>query len=363
MEKLKALWTGEWDQVGFDEFSKYFDVTCAGSQAAAGGTGGPNAVPLDMADEEGLIKLLQDKDVYICGYEKVTENVIKSCPNLKLLLSVRDGAEENVDVKAAEAAGLPVFTSAGRCRISVAELTFALMLLMARPIVRMTNYIHENGWTKENGREVRALYNDFSTELFGKTVGIIGIGRNGYQLAQFCKPFNMNIITYDPYCNKEAMEAEGIKVVDLETLMSTADYVIVLARLTPETQGMVSREMIGLMKPNAVLINTGRGKLIDNDALMDALEQDKIKGACLDAHVTEPIGPDSRELKIAPEKLIITPHMAGKTAERNWHQYQLLLEQFRKFIAGEPVRMIYTPKAPEAEGWATRGGKLIELFK
>ena len=358
MEKMKALWTGEWDPTGYEEFSEYFDITCAGMQA------GPNAVPLAMGDEAALIELLQDKDVYICGYEKVTKNVIDSCPNLKLLMSVRDGAEENVDVKAAEAAGLPVFTSAGRCRVSVAELTFALMLLMARPIVKMTNYIHENGWTKENGRTVRAMYDEFSTELYRKTVGIIGIGRNGYQLAQYCKPFNLNIITYDPYCNKEKMEAEGIHVVDLPYLMANADYVVVLARLTPETEGMVNRELIFSMKKNAVLINTGRGKLIDNDALFDALEQDVIKGAALDAHVQEPVGEKTcRELSISPDKLIVTPHMAGKTHERNWHQYQLLLAQFRSFIKGEPVRMIYTPKAPETEGWANRGGKLAGCAK
>lgn len=322
-----------------------------------------NPTIADMPTKEQIIELLQDKDVYMNGGEKFDAEMVAACPNLKLLMCVRDGAEESIDVKACEEVGLPVLSGGGRCMVSVAELTLCFMLLMARPVVAVSNYIKQNGWTKENSAPVRAMYNDFSTELWEKTAGIIGLGRNGYQLAQYCKAMNMKVISYDPYKDKEAMAKEDIEMVDLDTLMKTADYVIILARVTDDNYHMINREKIEMMKPNAVLINPARGKLLETDALLDALEQDKIRGACLDAHETEPLGLDNREMKFDQSKLILTPHMAGKTAERNWHQYQLLLEQFRKFIAGEPVRMIYTPKAPEAEGWNARGGKLIELFK
>lgn len=355
MKPLKILWTGEYDEEGYQAFSEYGEVEL---------TQFPKNPQFEyMLNEEQLIQHLQDKDVFICGYEKVTENVLRNAPDLKLLLSVRDGPEENVDVKACEAYGIPVLSSAGRCAVSVSELTMALMLLCARPIINCTNTIHSIGWTKENNQQIRDLYSEFSTELFGKTVGIIGLGRNGYKVAKLCQAFSMEVIAHDPYANKEKMEAEGFKLVGLNTLMKEADYVVVLSRLSSETEGMVGREQIALMKPTASLINPGRGKLIDNDALFDALEAGAIRMAALDAHPVEPLGENSRAMKIDPRKLIITPHMAGKTRERNWHQYQLLVAQFKDYIKGKEIRMPYTPKVRESEVYSTHGGALYAADK
>ncbi len=349
--KLKMLWTGEFDQQGYDDFSEYFDIKLAGLGAGA-------AVFDKRLSGQELIDALADIDVYMCGYEDVTKEIIKNCPDLKLILSVRDGPEENIDLKACAENGIPVLSSAGRCSVSVAEMTFALMLNLARPIIKLNNYVYAGGWTKENVNVIREMYSETSIELFGKTVGIVGLGRNGYRVAQYCKPFNMNIIAYDPYVDRDKMEAEGIHIVELDTLMSTADFVITLARVTPQTKGMISREKIAMMKKTAVLVNTGRGALIDNEALLEALEEDKIRGAALDAHSTEPLGTDNRELKINPDKLILTPHMAGKTAERNWHQCQLLLSQYKDFVSGKITRFPLTEGVTETEGFATHGGVL-----
>ncbi len=361
MEKLKCLWTAEFEPEGFEKFAEFLDIEKAGAAL--------HTEPFfPRYTEDEIIEMLKGKDVYMNGGEKVTRRVVENCPDLKLLMCVRDGAEESIDVKACEENGLPVISGGGRCQESVAELNLCLMLLMARPVVKLTNTIHEEGWTKENAGRIRLMYDQTATELFEKTAGIVGLGRNGYQLAQFLKPFHMNIIAYDPYKNAEEMAKEGITMVDLDTLMKTSDYVILLARVTPETVGLVSREKIEMMKPTAVLINTGRAALLDNDALFDALEQNKIKGACLDTHVDEPNGGrdltlDSRELKIDPDKLLVTPHMAGKTAERPLHQYRLMYATFRKFIDGEPVPWIYARNAKDYPGWAERGAKMEGINK
>lgn len=351
--KLKMLWTGEFNQQGYDEFSEYFDIQLAGM-----GVKGAQVFDKRLSGND-LVQALAGVDVYLCGYEDVTKEVIKNCPDLKLILSVRDGPEENIDLKACEECGIPVLSSAGRCAVSVAELTFALMLNLARPIIKLNNYIYDGKWTKENANEVRGMYSDDSIELFGKTVGIVGLGRNGYRVAQFCKPFHTKLIAYDPFVDKGKMKAEGIEMVDLDTLMSTSDFVVTLARVTPETKGMISRDKISMMKKSAVLINTGRGALIDNDALLDAIENDQIRGAALDAHITEPLGKDHRALHIDKDKLILTPHMAGKTVERDWHQCQLLLAQYRDYRKGRIQRFPLTPGVMEVEGFALHGGALM----
>ncbi len=354
MQELKILCTGEYDQTGFDSFAKYGMLTVTSDANNPG-------LPGLLTDEE-LKEKLSDTDIYICGYEKITAETLKAAPQLKLILSVRDGPEENIDVKACEALGIPVLSSAGRCATSVTELTVALMLLCARPVIKLTNEIHKDGWTKDNATEIRAMYADYSTELFNKNVGIIGLGRNGFKVAKLCQAFGMNVLGYDPYFDQDVAAREQIKMVELDELVSFSDYVVVLARLTPETEGMISREKIALMKPSACLINTGRGKLIDNDALFDALQEDKIRMAALDAHPTEPLGIDNRAMQISPDKLILTPHMAGKTAERNWHQYQLLLEHFKDYIEGTEQPMPYTPHVMDGSEYAARGGYLFGLM-
>lgn len=355
MKKLNFLWTGEFEEEGYKLFSQYGDIRM---------TEFPKNPRVGwMKDEKEIVEALKGMDVFICGYEKITKEILYKCPDLKLILSVRDGPEENIDVQACEELGIPVLSSAGRCATSVSELTLALMLLCARPIIKVTNTIHEIGWTKENNQDIRALYSEFSTELFGKTAGIIGLGRNGYYVANLCKAFKMKVIAHDPFVNQEKMEAEGFHMVELDELMEQADYVVVLARLSKATEGMVGREQIARMKHTACLINPGRGKLIDNDAVFDALDEDKIRMAALDAHAVEPLGKEHRAMKISSDKLILTPHMAGKTHERNWHQYQLLIGQFEAYIKGDEIRYPYTPRVAEGKEYASRGGALRGILK
>ena len=352
---LKMLWTSEYDKEGFCEFSKYFDINITSPIEEFGSV-------TKILKGEDLIRCLQGIDVFMCAYDVVTEDVLVQCPDLKLILSVRDGPEENIDVVACNKLGIPVISSSGRCTQSVAELTFCLIMLLARPVIKMNRYIRENGNLEENFSISRKMYDSTSSELFRKTLGIIGLGRNGYRLAQLSKSFNMKVIAYDPYVDKVKMESEGYEIVTLDEVMSQADYVALMARVTNETIGMISRDKIKLMKKTACLINTARGLLIDEEALLDALENDEIRGAALDALRYDYFDLNSRYLAIDQDKLIITPHMAGKTRERNWHQYQLLLPQFKDFIEGKPLNLPYTPTVNTSKEYHRRGGAVVRYF-
>ncbi len=347
---LKLLWTGEYDESWAKKFSEYAEVTRKG----LGLTGNI----INKMDEDELIEALQGIDVLLVGYDKVTERVLKSCPDLKLILSVRDGPEENIDLEACSMLGIPVMSSAGRCTVSVAEYTFLLMMLLARPVVSLTNRMRESGWTKDNRKELRDI-SETSTELYEKTLGIVGAGRNGQHLAALARGFSMRVVAYDPYADEEKMKALGIELMPLEEVMKEADYISVLARLTPETEGLVGRKEIACMKPTACLINTGRAKLIDNDALLDALENNEISAAALDVFEQEPVGNDSRIYTIPEDKLLITPHGAGVTRERVHHQSKSLYIQFVDFIKGKKPSGLCTKSVFEESAFKERGGKLI----
>lgn len=322
MNRFKMLCTGDYNKEWFEKFGKYFDMDLRGFCLSDGSK-------MIVLSENELIDSFQNKEVALIGYDKVTRNVLKNSPDLKVILSVRDGPEENIDIPACTELGIPVISSAGRCATSVSEFTFMLMLLLARPMIPVIERIRKEGWTKDNNSSLRSMYAHRSTELFHKKLGLIGFGRNAKALAKIANVFNMSVSAYDPYVSKKDMEEHFVQKEGLADLVRSSDYVIVLARLSKETEGMLNRDLIFSMKSTASIINTGRAKLIDNEAVLDALELGVIKSAALDVHDPEPLGEldKNRIYKIPEDKLIITSHAAGVTEERTWHQYDLLYQQ------------------------------------
>lgn len=347
---MRMLWTGEYDANWYEKFSKFMEVKRAG----LGVTGNI----ADKLSEDALAENLQGVDVLLIGYDPLTSAVLHKCPDLKLVLSVRDGPEENIDIAACEKLGIPVISSAGRCTVSVAEYTFLMMLLMARPVIRMNNIMRKDGWTLENKKMLRDI-SETSSELFEKTLGIIGMGRNGRHLAKLAQGFGMRVIGYDPYANAAELKKSGIELMELGELMASSDYISILARLTPDSEGLVSREMIAKMKPTACLINTARAKLLDTDAALDALEAGKIRMCALDVFSPEPVGRENRIYQIPEEKLLITPHGAGFTKERVHHQCKALYEQYVQFVNGEHPAGCVTRNVYTSEDFRLRGGALV----
>lgn len=342
----KVLWTGEYEKGWDKKLSEKFNVTRAGYNIS--GRAGDNLV----GDE--LIEAAKDKDFLIMGYDPLTKEVLENLPNLKAVLSGRDGPEENIDIETCTKLGIPVFSGGGRCAHCVSELTLALMFNLARPIIKASNYIREKGWNEMS--EMTSLAAD-ATELLGKTLSVIGLGRNGRELAKIANGIGMNVIAYDPYVSKEVADGLNVTMVSLMDAMSKGDYVCVLARLTDETRGMIGREQIAAMKKTACFINTGRAALTDEDAVLDALEKGDIRAAALDVYSYEPIGKNHRVFTIPADKLIITPHIAGIALDRIPHQYENIFNALTNFSNGNrDIYNLYNKTVFDSPEFMNRGG-------
>lgn len=351
----KMLWTADYSPEWEERFQEVVEVKRAGFNAH----GRVN----DYFNEDDLIEQLKGCDIFFDAYDQVTEKVIKNSPNLKLILTVRDGAEESIDLNACKEYGVPVLNSAGRCMVSVAEFTFNLMMNMARPVIDLTNAIRKDGWTKENGQALRDIVTSRSTELYGKTLGIVGLGRNGRQLAKYAQAFQMRVVGYDPFLDKEEMKKQGIKLMELNELMAESDYISILARVTPENHNLIDYEQFALMKPTAAFVNTGRAALVNTEALKDALMKDKIRMAAVDVFESESLPKSDTYHQIPPEKLILTNHTAGFCQERIYHQYSIGMENLVKFLNGTEIQNNCTRGIEDTEAFQNRGAKLFGINK
>lgn len=344
---LKMLWTAENNKEWGEYFEKTFDLV-------RGGANHNFSIDAGLKGDE-LVEKLKGVDLLLCGYDKVTKEVLEKCPDLKIVMSVRDGPEENIDIDACTKLGIPVLFSGGRCAIAVAELSLALMFNLARPIIRAQNKIRNKDWKK--------LEFDFlkgSSELYGKTVSIIGFGRNGRLLAKMCNGIGMKVVAYDPYVKKEDALKENVTLLSLNEALALGDYVVLQARVTPETMNMIDKEQLAMMKPSACLINTGRAKLTNEDAIIDALNNGTIRAAAIDVYKNEPINDDNRYFTITdPDKLIMTPHIAGITDERDVHQYELLVSHLNNYFDGNKNITIKNKEVFDTEEFNNRGGLLF----
>ncbi|OJG78815.1 hypothetical protein RV10_GL001301 [Enterococcus pallens] len=349
------LWTADYSPEWDKRFQEVVEVKRAGFNVHNRAN--------DYFDEDELIEQLKGCDIFFNAYDTVTKRVLENSPDLKLILSVRDGPEEGTDLKACKELGIPVLNSAGRCTVSVAEFTFNLIMNMARPVFELTSTMRRDGWTKANQQSLRNIVTEKSTELYGKTLGIVGLGRNGRQVAKFAQAFKMDVIAYDPFQNEEAMAKEGIELVELNELMSRSDYISVLARVTPENHNLIDFEQFDLMKPTAAFVNTGRAALVNADALKDALKNNKIRMAAVDVFDGEGLPLTDSYYDIPAEKLILTNHTAGFSRERIDHQYEIGLSNLVKFLDGTEIQNNCTPGVESTDAYKSHGGKLFGINK
>lgn len=313
--------------------------------------------PASRMDEKRIAASLQGYDIFFCGYEKVTRQVLEACPELKLILSVRDGPEENIDVAACTQMGIPVLFSGGRCERSVPEFTLLAMLLMAKPALRSAQVIRAEGWTKENDLCLRRIC-EASTELAGKTLGIVGLGRNGRGVAKRAAGFEMEMMAYDPYAPPEKARELGVKLCALEEVLSSADYLVMAARVTQETRGMIGAGEFARMKDGACFINAARAALADSGALLEQLRSGRLRAA-LDVFDEEPVGPASPWYSIPEDRLLMTSHLAGLSVERVVYQSEMLCGLLSRFLEGEAMeRGVCNPQVWDCPAFEGRGGTL-----
>ncbi len=256
----------------------------------------PTGKPLSAA---ALIELIADVDGYIAGLDEITQDVIGAAAKLKVIARYGVGVD-NVDLQAAKSRGVVVTNTPGANSASVAELTVGLILALARNLVPAAIAAGQGGWPRMSG-----------LTLEGKTVGLIGFGNIGKQVAKRLAGFGCSMIAYDVFPDDEFAAAHGVAMGTIDEVITQADFLSLHCTTVPETRGMVNAAFIEKMKPGAYLINTARGELIDETALLHGLNNGKLAGAALDALLQQP--PDENHPFLNHSKVILTPHMGAHT--------------------------------------------------
>lgn len=252
---------------------------------------------------EELVKAIPEYEgLIVRSATKVTREVILAGKNLKAIGRAGIGLD-NVDVEAAKERGIKVLNTPGATTISVAELTIGHMLALARQIPQATASLKAGKWEKK-------LF--MGTELYEKTLGIIGIGRIGREVAKRAAAFGMDLVAYDPYVRESDVRDLGLKLLPLDELLRYSDYITLHLPLSPETKHLLGPRQFALMKQGVRLVNCARGGIVDEQALYKALKDGQVAGAALDVFEVEP-PQDNPLLKL--DNVIATPHLGASAKE------------------------------------------------
>lgn len=298
----------------------------------------------DKIAKEGLAPLLEsgqveiveksvddakDLDTYdallVRSATKVTDAVMEKMAGLKIIGRAGVGVD-NIDVPAATRRGLVVVNAPDANTIATAEHTFALMLAMVRKLCLANASIRRGEWDRSSF---------MGSELFGKTLGIIGFGRIGQEVAKRARAFEMNVLAYSRSITPEKAGAAGAQASSLEEILTSSDIITVHTPATPETKGLLGEENLRKTKPGVMIINAARGGIVDEAALKRLLDSGHIAAAALDVFTQEP--PESYEL-MQMEQVTATPHIAASTREAQLKVARVVAEEVLNFAMGKPVR-------------------------
>jgi D-3-phosphoglycerate dehydrogenase len=249
---------------------------------------------------------------------KVTADVIAAAPKLRVIARAGVGLD-NIDIKAADAAGVVVVAGLGANAVSVGELTLGLALALLRNVPGHDVATRNGGWVRTPGRE-----------LSGLTWGLLGCGATGLATAKLLQGFGCEVLGYDPY----AKNVPGVELTSFEDVLKRSDVVSIHMPSTPETNGSINAATLSLMKSDAIIINVGRGEVINEADLMAALKAKTIAGAALDVRTQEP--PTTGEMEQIPN-LILTPHVAGITKESQLRINQILTANIQLVLDSKPA--------------------------
>lgn len=278
-------------------------------------------------EECALIELFSGCDICIANAKPVTRKMIESAPNLRLI-AVFGAGYNQIDVEAANEKGICVTNARGGNSRAVAEHTFAMFLGLTRKLVSDDKKIRACIWSNPMGHEI-----------YGKTLGIIGFGAIGSEVAKIAKGgFGMNILVYDPYINEKSIAEYGATSVSLLELMSVSDFISVHIPLTDTTKYMIDDTMLGLMKRNAYIVNMSRGGVIKEEALFEVLLANRIAGAGLDVHENEPIREGNPSRFEAFDNVILTSHSGASSIEAVKKIGGIIIDNVEDVIAGRSPR-------------------------
>lgn len=252
-------------------------------------------------------------------------------PQLKVISQMAVGYD-NIDIAAATERGIPVGNTPGVLTEATADLTFALLLAAARRIVEGVNYIKAGEWKTWEPETL------LGADLTGATLGIVGWGRIGQAVAKRASGFDMRIIAH----SRSPISEDGVKQVDFDTLLAKSDFVSLHTPLTPETRHLINREALRKMKRTAILINTARGPIVDQEALYDALTDGTIAYAALDVTDPEPMQPDHPLLSLP--NVTIVPHIGSASVQTRNRMAEIAADNLLAGLSGKPLRHQVKPK-------------------
>ncbi len=273
-----------------------------------------------------LLEVIGDYEGLMVRSEtKVTAEVVKAAKSLKVIARAGIGVD-NIDLAAATGAGIAVVNAPLGNTVAAAEHTMALMLAMARNIPQAYQSLKQGEWRRSAfmGIEVR-----------NKVLGVVGLGRVGSEVARRAQSFGMRLVAFDPFVAPDYARRLGADLLSLDDLLAQADFITLHTPLTANTSKLIGRRELALMKPDARLINVARGELIDEEALLEALESDRLAGVALDVFVSEP--PSDFSL-IEHPKVLATPHLGASTQEAQREVAIEAAEQVLAVLAGRPAR-------------------------
>ncbi len=263
--------------------------------------------------------------VNIRAHARFTDEVFAACKKLALV-SIWGTGTDNIDLEAAGRRGVTVTNTPGVNAFAVAEHTLALLLAVARKIPRIDREMRGGAWPRE-----------MLTQLLGKTLAVFGTGKIGARVADLGRAFGMDVRVWS---------ARGGTAAQKDEFLRTADVVALHLRLAPDTRGFLGRRELGLMKKGALLVNTGRGALVDREALLEALGQGRIAGAGLDVFHDEPLKAGDPILGLA--NVVLSPHNAGQTPEVIRDGLLRAVENVENFLKGQPTDVVVAPVKPGA---------------
>jgi phosphoglycerate dehydrogenase-like enzyme len=286
-----------------------------------------------LADEE-LVPRLEDAAVVVAMRERTPfhAELLARLPALRLLVT-KGTWNAAIDLEAASRRGV-VVSGTENASAPTAELTWALILALRKNLLEETAAVREGGWQRTLGRE-----------LAGATLGVVGLGNLGTRVARVGAAFGMRVVAWSQHLQADRAAAVGVQAVTKDDLLTSADVVTLHLKLSDRTRGIIGAAELAAMAPDAVLVNTSRGPLVDTDALLEALRTGSIGGAGLDVYDEEPLAPD-HPLRTAPNT-VLTPHVGFVTREGYEHHFTQVVEGIEGWLAGEPIRVM-TPAGPDA---------------
>lgn len=286
----------------------------------------PDLAALDADDRAALLAGVR---AIIAGTRPLGAAELTLAENLKVVVRTGVGYD-SVDVDAATRRGVPVCITAGANRQAVAEHVFALLLASARRIPENIRNLADGRWEQLTGRELK-----------GATLGILGLGSIGKAVATIGRAFGMDVVAYDPYFDEEFAAANAVRRADLDAVLEESDFVTLHLFLDDSTRNLLDARRLSLMKSDAIVINTARGGIIDEDALVDAVTAGVIGGAALDVFAEEPLSPTSPLLHTPG--ILATTHVAGATREARGESGRIAATTVIDVLGGDGPRFVVNP--------------------